>query len=86
MASAWAWRSRFLLEMRDSSLKTERDVEFALHFPVLAMIPEIEPLSLKRKTDAEDPALAEVGDGREPEVLRIYVPEIFWASRKPVQR
>lgn len=35
----------FLLEMRDSSLKTERDVEFTLHLPVLAMIPEIEPIS-----------------------------------------
>jgi polysaccharide chain length determinant protein (PEP-CTERM system associated) len=53
----------FLLEMKDSSLKTERDVEFTLHLPVLAMIPEIEPLSLKQKTDAEDPALAEVGAG-----------------------
>jgi capsular polysaccharide biosynthesis protein len=35
----------FLLEMRDSSLKTERDVEFTLRLPVLAMIPEIEPIS-----------------------------------------
>jgi polysaccharide chain length determinant protein (PEP-CTERM system associated) len=31
----------FLLEMKDSSFKTERDVEFALHLPVLAMVPEI---------------------------------------------
>ena len=31
----------FLLEMKDSSLKTERDVEFALRLPVLAMIPQI---------------------------------------------
>ena len=32
----------FLLEMKDSSFKTERDVEFALHLPVLAMVPEID--------------------------------------------
>jgi len=37
----------FLLEMKDSSFKTERDVEFALHLPVLAMVPEIEPMSAK---------------------------------------
>jgi polysaccharide chain length determinant protein (PEP-CTERM system associated) len=47
----------FLLEMRDSSLKTERDVEFTLHLPVLAMIPEIEPISA---AEAE-PVLAGVG-------------------------
>jgi len=38
----------FLLEMQDTSLKTERDVEFALRLPVLAMIPAIEPLMSKR--------------------------------------
>ena len=37
----------FLLEMQDTSLKTERDVEFALRLPVLAMIPEIEPMPQK---------------------------------------
>jgi polysaccharide chain length determinant protein (PEP-CTERM system associated) len=37
----------FFLEMRDSSFKTERDVEFALHLPVLAMVPAIEPLLAK---------------------------------------
>jgi polysaccharide chain length determinant protein (PEP-CTERM system associated) len=37
----------FLLEMKDTSVKTERDVEFALHLPVLAMVPEIEPASEK---------------------------------------
>jgi polysaccharide chain length determinant protein (PEP-CTERM system associated) len=47
----------FLLEMRDSSLKTERDVEFTLRLPVLAMIPEIEPISA---AEAE-PVLAGVG-------------------------
>jgi polysaccharide chain length determinant protein (PEP-CTERM system associated) len=53
----------FLLEMKDSSLKTERDVEFTLHLPVLAMIPEIEPLPVKQRTDAEHPDLVEVGAG-----------------------
>jgi capsular polysaccharide biosynthesis protein len=38
----------FLLEMKDTSVKTERDVEFSLHLPVLAMVPEIEPASEKK--------------------------------------
>jgi len=38
----------FLLEKQDTSLKTERDVEFALRLPVLAMVPVIEPLSSKK--------------------------------------
>jgi hypothetical protein len=49
--------------MKDSSLKTERDVEFALRLPVLAMIPEIQATpaeSVKRK---EEPVLAGVGAG-----------------------
>jgi polysaccharide chain length determinant protein (PEP-CTERM system associated) len=37
----------FLLEMRDTSMRTERDVEFILRLPVLAMIPEISPASVK---------------------------------------
>ena len=37
----------FFLEMRDTSLRTERDVELALHLPLLAMIPAIEPVSGK---------------------------------------
>lgn len=32
----------FLLEMKDTSIRNERDVEFALRLPVLAMIPAIE--------------------------------------------
>jgi len=44
----------FLLEMKDTSVKTERDVEFALHLPVLAMVPEIEPASEKKGTRAGD--------------------------------
>jgi polysaccharide chain length determinant protein (PEP-CTERM system associated) len=38
----------FLLEMRDSSLRSERDVEFALRLPVLAVVPSIAPVSGKR--------------------------------------
>jgi len=38
----------FLLEMRDTSLRTEQDVEFSLRLPVLALIPAIEPASSKR--------------------------------------
>ena len=33
----------FLFEMRDTSIRTERDVEFALHLPLLAMIPAVDP-------------------------------------------
>jgi len=38
----------FLLEMQDKSLRTERDVEFALRLPVLAMVPAIEPVTSKK--------------------------------------
>jgi polysaccharide chain length determinant protein (PEP-CTERM system associated) len=34
-----------LLEMRDSSLRSERDAEFALRLPVLAVVPSIAPVS-----------------------------------------
>jgi polysaccharide chain length determinant protein (PEP-CTERM system associated) len=37
----------FLLEMRDTSLRTERDVEFVLRLPVLAMVPEVGPMAAK---------------------------------------
>ena len=37
----------FLLEMKDTSFKTERDVEFALQLPVLAMVPSIDPPDAK---------------------------------------
>jgi len=50
--------------MKDSSLKTERDVEFALRLPVLAMIPEIEPaLAENVIRKEEEPVLAGVGAG-----------------------
>jgi polysaccharide chain length determinant protein (PEP-CTERM system associated) len=51
----------FLLEMKDSSLKTERDVEFILHLPVLAMIPELEPADSDREIDKQEPVLVESG-------------------------
>jgi len=35
----------FLLEMQDTSLRTERDVEYGLRLPVLAMVPTIEPVA-----------------------------------------
>jgi len=35
----------FLLEMGDTSLRSERDVEFSLRLPVLAVVPSIEPTS-----------------------------------------
>jgi capsular polysaccharide biosynthesis protein len=37
-----------LLELRDTSLKSERDVEFSLRLPVLAMIPAVEPITTKK--------------------------------------
>ena len=37
----------FLLEMRDTSLRTERDVEYYLRLPLLIMIPAIEPSGAK---------------------------------------
>lgn len=41
-----------LLELRDTSLKTERDVELILHLPVLAMVAAIEPSSGKKQKKA----------------------------------
>jgi polysaccharide chain length determinant protein (PEP-CTERM system associated) len=38
----------FVLEMKDTSMRSERDVEFTLRLPVLAMIPAIEPLNGKK--------------------------------------
>jgi polysaccharide chain length determinant protein (PEP-CTERM system associated) len=54
----------FLLEMKDSSLKTERDVEFALRLPVLAMIPEIEVTPAESVARNEEPVLAGAGSGQ----------------------
>ena len=49
----------FLIEMQNSSLRTERDVEFALKLPVLAMVPAVEPLSSKKPKPAEGPLSAD---------------------------
>jgi len=53
----------FLLEMKDSSMRTERDVEFTLRLPVLAMVPAIEPLSEKKPEALPEPERAEAGIG-----------------------
>jgi polysaccharide chain length determinant protein (PEP-CTERM system associated) len=55
----------FLLEMRNTSLRTERDVEFFLRLPVLAMVPAIKLLSgTKPKQSANQiPAGSRVGAG-----------------------
>ncbi len=41
-----------LLGLRDTSMRTERDVELSLRLPVLCIIPSVDPLSLK---DAKSP-------------------------------
>ncbi len=50
----------FLIEVRDTSLKTESDVEFTLRLPVLAMVPAIKSADGKRaqldKTSTSDDA------------------------------
>ena len=53
----------FLLEMKDSSMRTERDVEFTLHLPVLAMVPAIEPLAEKKSDAPPEPEHAAAGVG-----------------------
>jgi polysaccharide chain length determinant protein (PEP-CTERM system associated) len=42
----------FLLELQNSSMRSERDVEFALRLPVLAMVPAIQPLTTKKSKRA----------------------------------
>jgi polysaccharide chain length determinant protein (PEP-CTERM system associated) len=37
-----------LFELKDTSLKSERDVEFSLRLPVLAMIPAVQPIATKK--------------------------------------
>jgi polysaccharide chain length determinant protein (PEP-CTERM system associated) len=51
----------FFLEMKDSSFKTERDVEFALHLPVLAMVPEIVPMLAKKQKATANRKSADTG-------------------------
>jgi len=40
-----------LLEMRDTSVRSDRDVESLLHLPILAVVPTLKPLSSKAKTN-----------------------------------
>ena len=40
----------FFFELKDTSLKSERDIEFSLRLPVLAMIPAVEPVTTKKTT------------------------------------
>ncbi len=42
----------FLLEMQDTSMRSEHDVEVSLQLPVLAMIPVIEPKASKARTQS----------------------------------
>jgi polysaccharide chain length determinant protein (PEP-CTERM system associated) len=53
----------FLLEKKDTSMRTERDIEFTLHLPVLAMVPAIEPLSEKKPGAPAEPEREEAGVG-----------------------
>ncbi|MBZ5502723.1 MAG: lipopolysaccharide biosynthesis protein [Acidobacteriia bacterium] len=43
----------FLLEMRDTSLRTERDVEYYLRLPLLVMIPAVKPLQARAGSPLE---------------------------------
>jgi polysaccharide chain length determinant protein (PEP-CTERM system associated) len=49
----------FLLEMRDTSFRTERDVEFTLRLPVLAMVPTVAPPTTK---NGKSPVVQKPGD------------------------
>jgi polysaccharide chain length determinant protein (PEP-CTERM system associated) len=51
----------FLMEMKDTSFKTERDVEAVLQLPVLAMVPSLEPPSVKGARGRALPKGAEIG-------------------------
>lgn len=50
----------FFMEAQDKSLRTERDVEYALRLPVLAMVPAIEPIATKKPRKS----LRAAGDSR----------------------
>ena len=49
----------YLLEMRNTSLRTERDVELFLQLPVLAMVPSIEPVASGKVNKAVRPGAHE---------------------------
>ena len=48
-----------LLELQDTSLRTERDVEYGLGLPVLAIVPAIEPLMSKKPNGSAVRSLAD---------------------------
>jgi len=45
----------FLLEMQDTSIRNERDVEATLHLPVIAMLPAIGPLAVRKSKKSLNP-------------------------------
>jgi len=53
----------FALEMKDTSMRSERDVEFTLRLPVLAMVPTIEPLSDRKPGAPTETEREEAGVG-----------------------
>jgi polysaccharide chain length determinant protein (PEP-CTERM system associated) len=53
----------FALEMKDTSMRSERDVEFTLRLPVLAMVPAIQPLSDKKPGASTETEREEAGVG-----------------------
>jgi polysaccharide chain length determinant protein (PEP-CTERM system associated) len=48
------------IELQNTSMRTERDVEFALRLPVLAIVPAIEPIATKRASNSAMPQLPPV--------------------------
>jgi len=52
-----------LLELQDTSLRTERDVEYGLHLQVLAVVPAIEPLASGKVNGSAMRSLADSGLG-----------------------
>jgi hypothetical protein len=56
----------FLLEMQDTSLRTEKDIEFGLRLPVLAMVPAIEPIGSRKSNKTAANGLASSGLGLSP--------------------
>src|SRR6266481_186884 len=53
----------FLLELRDTSLKTEKDVDFYLRLPVLAMVPTIKSVSGKKLKQSANPIATDTDVG-----------------------
>ena len=60
-------------EMQDTSIRTERDVEFALRLPVLAIVPAIEPASANKSTLRIRPTRPFAPGSRSEELARICI-------------